>query len=180
MGLLLYIFNQTVKKFKWGFYNEKDSTFRLPDLSAFDGILLDLATISIPSLKEEIITTARNAGVPVISLLEKIPGLYFSGIDNYDAVSQLMEHLITEHDCRTFNYVGGHSESDENQERFRAYKETLLKHSFSYESERVTGHDYNIRTGLQAFEEFFSLNDYINLADEKMYTEKKERKATRQ
>ena len=26
----------------------------------------------------------------------------------------------------------------------------------------------------------FSLNDYINLADEKMYAEKKERKATRQ
>ena len=151
----LYVFHSSGnfnkdQNFNFGEYN----IFRLPDFSTFDGILLDLANISIPSIKEEIITAARNAGVPVISLLERIPGLYFSGINNYDAVSQLMEHLITEHNCRTFNYVGGPLESDENQERFRAYKETLLKHGFSYDPERVTSHDYKIRTGLQAFEEF--------------------------
>lgn len=151
----LYIFHSfgnfnKDQDFNLGEYNIS----RLPDLSAFDGILLDLANIEIPSIKEEILTTARNAGVPVISLLEKIPGLYFSGINDYDAVSQLMEHLITEHNCRTINYVGGPLESDENQERFRAYKETLLKHGFSYDPERVTSQDYKIRTGLQAFEEF--------------------------
>ena len=68
------------------FNNGEYNIFRLPDLSAFDGILLDLANIKLPSLKEEIITAARNADVPVISLLEEIPGLYFSGINNYDAI----------------------------------------------------------------------------------------------
>ena len=136
------------------FNNGEYNIFRLPDLSTFDGILLDLANIKTPSLKEELIAVARNADVPVISLLEEIPGLYFSGINNYDAICQLMDHLITEHNCRAINYVGGPSESAENQERFRAYRESLLKHGIPYDSNRVTSQDYKIHTGIQALEEF--------------------------
>lgn len=140
------------------FNNGEYNIFRLPDLSAFDGILLDLANIKLPSLKEEIITAARNADVPVISLLEEIPGLYFSGINNYDAICQLMDHLINKHNCQTINYVGGPPESSENQERFRAYKESLQKHNIPYDSSRVTSQDYEIHTGLQALEEFKNKN----------------------
>ena len=136
------------------FNNGEYNIFRLPDLSTFDGILLDLANIKTPSLKEELIAVARNADVPVISLLEEIPGLYFSGINNYDAVCQLMDHLITEHNCHAINYVGGPSESAENQERFRAYRESLLKHGIPYDSNRMTSQDYKIHTGIQALKEF--------------------------
>ena len=136
------------------FNNGEYNIFRLPDLSTFDGILLDLANIKTPSLKEELIAVARNADVPVISLLEEIPGLYFSGINNYGAICQLMDHLITEHNCRAINYVGGPSESAENQERFRAYRESLLKHGIPYDSNRVTSQDYKIHAGIQALEKF--------------------------
>lgn len=81
--------------------------FRLPRLSDFDGILLDLALIPDHELKEEVIIRARRASVPVISFLDKVPDLYFSGIDNYHAICTLMEHLITEHGCTKLNYVGG-------------------------------------------------------------------------
>ena len=73
--------------------------FRLPRLSDFDGILLDLALIPDHELKEEVIIRARRASVPVISFLDKVPDLYFSGIDNYHAICTLMEHLITRHRC---------------------------------------------------------------------------------
>lgn len=51
--------------------------FRLPRLSDFDGILLDLALIPDHELKEEVIIRARRASVPVISFLDKVPDLYF-------------------------------------------------------------------------------------------------------
>ena len=102
--------------------------FRLPRLSDFDGILLDLALIPDHELKEEIIIRARRASVPVISLLDKVPDLYFSGIDNYHATCSLMEHLITEHGCTKLNYVGGIIGNYENQQRFLAYRDTLNKH----------------------------------------------------
>lgn len=72
---------------------------RLPDFSEFDGILLDLATVSQPDLIAEIIERAKLSSIPAISLLEQIPGLYHSGIDNYEAITRIVEHLITEHGC---------------------------------------------------------------------------------
>ena len=81
------------QNFNTGEYN----IIQLPDLSAFDGIILDLANILNVSIKEKITELAAKASVPVVSLMEKIPGMYFSGIDNQNAVRTLVEHLITQH-----------------------------------------------------------------------------------
>ena len=77
------------QNFNTGEYN----IIQLPDLSAFDGIILDLANILNVSIKEKITELAAKASVPVVSLMEKIPGMYFSGIDNQNAVRTLVEHL---------------------------------------------------------------------------------------
>ena len=136
--------------FNTGEYN----IVQLPELSNFDGIILDLSNILDIHVKNQIIDLARRASVPVISLLEEIPGMYFSGIDNYAAISTLMEHLITVHNCRTINYVHGPSSSYEDQQRFLAYKDALLRHGITYESDRAAGHNYEIETGIQAFNIF--------------------------
>ena len=128
--------------------------FRLPRLSDFDGILLDLALISDHELKEEIIIRARRASVPVISLLDKIPDLYFSGIDDYHATCSLVEHLIAEHGCTKLNYVGGIIGNYENQQRFLAYRDTLSKHGIPFDPNRIYEHNYEVETGLRAFAAF--------------------------
>lgn len=128
--------------------------FRLPRLSDFDGILLDLAPIPDHELKEEIIIRARRASVPVISLLDKVQNLYFSGIDNYHATCSLMEHLITEHGCTKLNYVGGIIGNYENQQRFLAYRDTLKKHGIDFEPDRIYELNYEVETGLKAFTVF--------------------------
>lgn len=124
---------------------------RLPDFSEFDGILLDLATVSQPDLIAEIIERAKLSNIPAISLLEQIPGLYHSGIDNYEAISRIVEHLITEHGCRTLNFIGGPEFNRENQLRFKAYRDALLRHGIPFEEQRVIHHNYEIETGIQAF-----------------------------
>ena len=128
--------------------------FRLPRLSDFDGILLDLALIPDHELKEEVIIRARRASVPVISFLDKVPDLYFSGIDNYHAICTLMEHLITEHGCTKLNYVGGIIGNQENQQRFLAYRDTLSKHGIPFDPNRIYEHNYEVETGLRAFAAF--------------------------
>ncbi|MGO4947261.1 diguanylate cyclase [Blautia sp. Sow4_E7] len=127
---------------------------RLPDFSEFDGILLDLATVSQPDLIAEVIERARKSGVPTVSLLEQIPGFYHSGIDNYEAITRIVDHLITEHGCRTLNYIGGPEFNKENQLRFKAYKDALLRHGIPFEGQRVIHHNYEIETGIQAFSIF--------------------------
>lgn len=131
---------------------------RLPDFSEFDGILLDLATVSQPDLIAEIIERAKLSSIPAISLLEQIPGLYHSGIDNYEAISRIVEHLITEHGCRTLNFIGGPEFNRENQLRFKAYRDALLRHGIPFEEQRVIHHNYEIETGIQAFSTFKEKN----------------------
>ena len=138
------------QNFNAGEYN----IIQLPDLSNFDGIILDLANILNTSVKEEITELARKASVPVVSLLEKIPGMYFSGIDNQKAIRTLIDHLVTRHHCQTINYIRGPESSYEDQQRFLAYKETLRSYKIPFEPERVTGQNYEIETGIHAFHEF--------------------------
>lgn len=141
-----------------GYNSGEYNITRLPDLTTFDGIILDLANVSDSALKEEFLEKVRNSGVPAISLLEELPGLYYSGLDNLTVFGVLVEHLITEHGCRTLNYIGGSPESQENQKRFLAYKNILEKHGIPLETNRTVDKSYDIEAGIQAFNEFHQKN----------------------
>ena len=151
----LYVFQRfgnfnTDEGYNSGEYN----ITRLPDLRTFDGIILDLSNVSDASLKESFLARVRESGVPAISLLEDLPGLYYSGLDNLTDFSILVEHLITEHGCRKLNYVGGAPRNQENQKRLLAYRKTLEKHGILFEPERVIERSFEIKTGIRAFTEF--------------------------
>lgn len=137
-----------------GYNSGEYNITRLPDLRTFDGIILDLSNVSDASLKESFLARVRESGVPAISLLEDLPGLYYSGLDNLTDFSILVEHLITEHSCRKLNYVGGSPRNQENQKRLLAYRKTLEKHGILFEPERVIERSFEIKTGIRAFTEF--------------------------
>lgn len=137
-----------------GYNSGEYNITRLPDLRTFDGIILDLSNVSDASLKESFLARVRESGVPAISLLEDLPGLYYSGLDNLTDFSILVEHLITEHGCRKLNYVGGSPRNQENQKRLLAYRKTLEKHGILFEPERIIERSFEIKTGIRAFTEF--------------------------
>ena len=137
-----------------GYNSGEYNITRLPDLRTFDGIILDLSNVSDASLKESFLARVRESGIPAISLLEDLPGLYYSGLDNLTDFSILVEHLITEHGCRKLNYVGGSPRNQENQKRLLAYRKTLEKHGILFEPERVIERSFEIKTGIRAFTEF--------------------------
>ncbi len=66
--------------------------------SEFDGILLDLCH-RVPARPDCRDTEREVLNIPAISLLEQIPGLYHSGIDNYEAISRIVEHLTQSMDA---------------------------------------------------------------------------------
>ena len=137
-----------------GYNSGEYNITRLPDLRTFDGIILDLSNVSDASLKESFLARVRESGVPAISLLEDLPGLYYSGLDNLTDFSILVEHLITEHGCRKLNYVGASPRNQENLKRLLAYRKTLEKHGILFEPERVIERSFEIKTGIRAFTEF--------------------------
>lgn len=144
----LYVFNSfgnfsQDEKFNMGEYN----IFRLPDLSEFDGVMIDVTNIHQTETRNMLVQKIQNANIPAVSLVENIPGMYLAGIDNYSAMGTVVEHLIQVHGCKTLNYIGGPKDSVENQTRLRAYKDTLEKYQIPYEEDRVYCHNYEIATG---------------------------------
>lgn len=153
----IYVFNcfgnfSRDEKFNNGEYN----ITRLPDFSEFDGIILELTNISPENIKNEIIAHVKKSKVPAVSLVEELPGLYYTGIDNYSAMEKIVEHLVTEHGCRTLNYVGGPVQNGENQDRKAAYCDVLKRHGIEVEEQRIVHRDYEINTGEWGFDHFLN------------------------
>lgn len=128
--------------------------FNLPDLTQYDGILLEITNIVMDDQAKRIIEKVKESQVPAVSLLIKIPGLYRAGIDNYGNMTKIVEHLIQVHDCKVINYVGGPVENCENNSRERAYRDALERHGIPIEPERIFQQNYEVETGMDAFRYF--------------------------
>lgn len=138
------------EKFNFGEYN----IYNLPDLTQFDGIIMELTNVSNPALKERVIRRVRESNVPAVSMVEHVPGVYYVGIDNFLAMERLVEHLVSVHGAKTLNYVGGPIGSDENQIRLKAYKDVLTRHGIPVEEERIFHSSYDVYAGEKGFDYF--------------------------
>ena len=138
------------EKFNAGEYN----IIHLPDLSQFDGIILEVTNMLNQKKRQQIIRIIQESGVPAVSLLEKIPGLYHAGLDNYATMEQMVEHLIVAHSCKTLNYVGGPADSQENLLRRQAYEDVLQRYGIPLENDRIWNESYEVESGVRAFIHF--------------------------
>lgn len=141
------------EKYNQGEYN----IITLPDFRQFDGIIVELTNVLKRKYARKIIDTIRTSKVPAVSLLERIPGLYFAGIDNYSAMKEIVEHLVTVHGCRKINFVGGPQYVSENHDRLQAYIDVLQQHGILVEDARILHRDYEVESGVWAFEQFQEL-----------------------
>ena len=159
----LYVFNSfgnfsQDEKFNMGEYN----IFHLPDLTEFDGVIIDVTNIREAEIRDMLVQKINAANIPAVSLVEEMPGMYFAGIDNYAAMGTIVEHLICQHGCKTLNFIGGPIDNTENQMRLKAYKDVLEKHQIPYEEDRVFCKNYEIITGEEGLRVFLNKD---NMAD---------------
>lgn len=141
------------KKYNQGEYN----IITLPDFRQFDGIIVEITNVIKREYAKKIIDTINKSNVPAVSLLERIPGMYFAGIDNYSSMKEIVEHLVSIHGCRKINFVGGPQYVSENHDRLQAYMDVLQKHGILVEDTRILHRDYEVETGIWAFDQFLKL-----------------------
>lgn len=136
--------------------------FSLPDFREFDGIILEITNVSKRKNSNRIIELIKKSGVPAVSLLEKVPGLYHAGVDNYSVMKELVEHLVTEHGCHKINYIGGPQYVSENHDRLQAYIDVLQRHGILVEQDRILHRDYEVMTGAWAFDRFLEMGQKVD------------------
>lgn len=137
--------------------------FRLPDYSDFDGILLDINNVynsdSDPSGAggfQYVINALAASGKPVISIANQIPGFYYVGIDNYEAMTSVIRHLHESHGLTDFWFAMGPVNNYENQLRIKGLRDYCAAHHIPFGEDRVYQESYLIESGTHAFDALFA------------------------
>lgn len=162
----LYIFRSAGawtldRNYNIGEYN----IYRLPDLEDFDGIILDVNSIHQrehygcgAAAWEYIVNAARQSGKPVISLANRIEGLYYVGIDNYAAMRLMMEHVFHVHGCRKFWFIMGPKDNYENGQRMQAVIDYLKEQNLPCKEDSFYCESFEIRSGYRGFSELYEVH----------------------
>lgn len=128
--------------------------YSLPDLSEFDGIIMDCTNISDRHYFDWLVDMIRRSDKPTVSIGSDIEGFYYAGIDNKKPVADLMDHLYHKHNCRKYIFAGGPKENYENSLRVISYQESLDRLGLSREHNPVWYGDYDFFTGVRYFEQY--------------------------
>ncbi len=153
----LYIFNSSGgwsrdDRFNAGEYN----IYRLPDLSDFDGVILDLNNVRYPEVRDYVVGAAREAGRPVVSIANDIEDFYYAGIDNYSAMRDMIGHLYDVHGCRSFWFIMGQRDNYENQMRVRGMEDFLREKGLERDEGCFYYESFDFKCGMNGFEHLYA------------------------
>ena len=107
--------------------NDKDRSeyaiFRLPDLSGFDGMLIQSNQIIWNKARKEVEQLVTESGIPAVAIGCELEGCTLVHFDNQKAQYAMAEHMIREHGARRLVYLTGNMEngSSEGQERLDGF-----------------------------------------------------------
>lgn len=129
--------------------------YSLVNYKKFDGVILMTNTISDPVEKEKILTKVRDSGLPVTVLdCSEYPEFYNVSIDNYQAMKDIVEHVIKVHGAKLINYISGPLANPEASDRYRAFLEVMSENSLVIDMDRVFFGEFRPSDGKKAVEKF--------------------------
>ena len=99
--------------------------FRLPDLHAFDGVVVFTSSISYPDTLDEIFARCADLRVPIIVQGMRHEKFYTLTSDNYHAARSMCEHLLDRHDVNDMIFFAGSKNSYDSQVRLQAIRDVL-------------------------------------------------------
>lgn len=109
--------------------NDKDKSeyaiFRLPDLSGFDGLLIQSNQIIWGEAREEVERMVMDVGIPAVAIGCELEGCTLVHFDNRKAQQEMAEHIILEHGARRLVYLTGNmsNECPEGLERLEGFQD---------------------------------------------------------
>ena len=107
--------------------NAKDrseySVFHLPELSRFDGLLIQSNQIILHDARREVERMVRDSGVPAVAIGCELEGCSFVYFDNRRAQYEMADHIIREHGARRLVYLTGNLDNGcpEGRERLEGF-----------------------------------------------------------
>ena len=161
--IVLHILNSYDNLIESDYFQKGREIYFLPDPDMYDGLIIALSTVETLNYVSRITSRFNKYNKPVVCIDIHADNAMFCGLDNYRSMYQLVEHMVSIHDCRTLNYLGGPEENEENRERFRAFSDCLSAHGIKVEKRRVLHKRFWKTDGEEAYYEWKERG--VNMAD---------------
>ena len=159
----LHICNSNDAGMETDYFRKGREIYQLPVYERYDGLILALSSLGSSKFVNEISERFHSYNKPVVGIDTHADNAIFCGLDNYRSMYQLVEHMVTIHDCRIFNYLGGPEDNDENRERYRAFCDCLASHGINVSKKRVLNKRFWKTDGRNAYNEWKEMG--VNMAD---------------
>lgn len=150
----------------FSFYVSNDEKFdlgeyeyiRRMDLSGFDGFILYASAFYNPNIRGLLVNKLREAGKPIVSIDSYDENFYNVTSCNGGAMEELVEHIVSAHDVKVVNFVGGPTDSTDALDRLNACRKVMEAHGLTLPEERIFDGNYYVDSGYKAYEYFKSNN----------------------
>ena len=134
------------------FTRKEREVYSLADINEYDGVLIANNSAGAEDVINGLIKKYCEYNKPVLSIEHPFEGASYTGVDNYTEFYKMTEHMLTEHACKTVNYLGGPEDNVENQERYRAFCDCMTAYGIPIEPERVLHMHFLHYDGKTAYE----------------------------
>lgn len=124
----------------------ENKIYSLINLRRFDGAILMTNTIWDKTAREYVIEKIRESGIPCVSIEMQLDGMGFVGIDNYEAMMGMMQHL-KEHQYHPMHFIAGPRHHYENGLRQQAFLDFVEQEGYPEEECEIWYGDYSFESG---------------------------------
>lgn len=159
----LHIFNAYDDLTESNYYQKGREIYFLPDPEQYDGLIIAMSTVLSEQYVKDITDRFHKYNKPIVGVDTKTENAIFCGLDNYRSMYQLVNHMVTIHDCRVLNYLGGPEDNEEDRERYRAFCDCLSAHGIRVEKKRVLHKNFLKAQGREAYSDWKKWG--VNMAD---------------
>ncbi len=136
---------------------QKNILFNIPNTENVDGLLI-WANILSHTLDRSSLEAfcLRYAPLPIISMGMILPSIPSIQIDMRDGMRKLLSHLIEVHGRRKIAFIRGLEVSQDAEERYQAYIETLKQYHIPVDSSLVISGDFRRYSGTAAIKQLIA------------------------
>ncbi len=157
-------------KFDWGEYMIYD----LADFSQYDGAIVVSSIINQDQVRKRLDEKIKAAGIPCVVIENVVKGFSSITLDQELYVKELVDHLIDDHGCATFAYIGGPDANVEANKRQKGFEKSLFEHGIRVDTRLVLKKSFAYNDGVDAVNSIFAsgadIPDAVVCANDDMAT----------
>ncbi|MCC8111868.1 MAG: GGDEF domain-containing protein [Ruminococcus sp.] len=134
--------------------------YNLCQYNDFDGVILFINTISDSVSIAEIVKNLWRCRVPVICVDNDLDSrFYYVGIDNFNAMQNIVRHIVHDHHCKKVAYISGPKSNSESIQRYYAYESVMREAGLEIDPNLIYYGSFSSCDGVDGINYFLAHNE---------------------